>query len=72
MIEKTNLPIVDKLTKKIEYWLNLDRGFWLKAEYDSRGNEIYYVNSFRNWVKKEYNTIGDKIYQDYGVIKDNR
>ena len=43
MIDKYNIPLENKLTKEIIYYLNLDSGYWDKAEYNSRGNEIEYV-----------------------------
>jgi hypothetical protein len=49
MIDKLNISIEDKLTKKIEYKLNLGDGYWWKSEFDSRGNLIYYVSSL--WTK---------------------
>jgi len=39
MIEKYNISIKNKLTKKIFYKLDLDDGFWWKYEYDDRGNK---------------------------------
>jgi hypothetical protein len=45
MIEKLNILIQNKDTKKIEYNLWLDEGYWTKSEYNSRGNEIYFKNS---------------------------
>jgi len=62
MIEKLNIPIQSKNTKKIEYCLSLDNEWWHISELDKNNNEIYYVNSKGNWVKKEYNNRGDKIY----------
>ena len=45
MIEKNNIPIQNKLTKRISYILFLDSGWWRKIEYDDRGKEINYENS---------------------------
>ena len=42
MIDKTNITIGNKLTKKIIYYLNFDSGYWSKKEFDSRGERIYY------------------------------
>lgn len=41
MIEKYNIPIETKQTKKIHYRLNLDDGFWYEEEFDNSGNVIY-------------------------------
>jgi len=49
MIEKTNITIEDKNTKKIEYKLNLGDDYWWKSEYNAEGNLIYYVSSL--WAK---------------------
>ena len=38
-----DLEIQDKNCKRI-YWENLDNN-WVKREYDSQGNEIYFENS---------------------------
>ena len=68
MIDKTNIKIQNKLTKKIIYVLDLDLGVWLNFEYDTRGNDIYYENYRGDWVKKEYDNEGKRIYYDYGHI----
>ncbi len=63
MIEKTNIKIENKDTKKISYRLNLEVGYWYKQEFDSRGNETYFEdNDF--WCKRQYDTIGDVIYYE--------
>ena len=62
MIDKTNIPIDSKNTKKIQYNLSLDEGFWYKQEYDSRGNEIYYEDSDGYWFKRQFDTRGKRIY----------
>ena len=74
MIEKTNITIGNKLTKKIEYMLFLDGGAWWKHEFDSSDNEIYYENSEGDWSKREYNDIGERIYYEtsFGIIRDER
>ena len=64
MIEKLNIPIENKLTKKISYGLNLDDGWWYKYEHDSRGNVIYFEDSEGDWYKREYDSIGNKIYYE--------
>ena len=38
-------------------------GFWMKHEYDDKGNEIYRENS-DGWVKTEYNDNGNEIYSE--------
>ena len=45
MIEQSNLPLEYKITKKIEYYLNFDIGYWWKEEYDTKGNLIYLKTS---------------------------
>jgi hypothetical protein len=57
MIEKYNIPIEDKLTKKIEYTLSLDINFWYKIEYDSRGKEIYFGDNRGFSVKTEHTNL---------------
>ncbi len=51
MIEKLNITIQDKLTKKIKYTLFLDLGIWYKTEYNSDGNIIYFGDSYGYWYK---------------------
>ncbi len=74
MIEKTNIKIHNKLTKKIEYLLYLDRGYCYKLEFDTRGNLIYYEDSDGFWSKYEYNSEGNRIYYEnsIGIIEDDR
>jgi hypothetical protein len=64
MIDKLNIPLENKLTKKIRYTLSLDRGFWRKTEYDTRGKGTYFETSSGYWHKKEYNTRGNEIYYE--------
>jgi hypothetical protein len=45
MIDKLNISIENKETKKIMYKLYLDINYWYKREYDSRFNQIYYETS---------------------------
>jgi hypothetical protein len=74
MIDKANIPIGNKHTKKINYRLNLDEGAWYKYEYDSRGNKTYHENSGDFWYKYEYDSYNNKIYfeNSEGYIKDYR
>ncbi len=74
MIEKTNIPIIYKNTKKIRYLLYLDLGKWCNFEYDIRGNIIYYENSNGDWVKTEYDDENNEIYYEnkFGIIRDDR
>ena len=37
-------------------------GYWIKREYDSNGNKIYYEDSYGFWIKKEYDSNGNRIY----------
>ena len=41
---------------------------------DSRGNEIYYENSYGHWYKKEFDSNGNEIYfeSSLGTIYDKR
>ncbi len=64
MIDKLNIKIHNKLTKKIEYNLWLDEDFWRKDEYDDRGKEIYYEDDTGYWEKREYDTRGNEIYYE--------
>ncbi len=74
MIEKTNISIDNKDTKKIDYYLNLDIGYWDKEEFNNEGKEIYYETSSGFWYKKEYDTEGNVIYYENsrGYIRDDR
>ena len=71
---KTNgfLEIKDK-NGKTTYWEN-SSGYWIKREYNSRGNCIYreYSNGF--WVKNEWDSQDNRIfYEDSDdKIEDNR
>ena len=49
------LEIKDKNSKQI-YWEN-SSGYWLKREYDSQGNLIYYENSFGRIIDNRVQTI---------------
>jgi hypothetical protein len=59
--------------KLLFYWEN-SKGYWVKRKYDSRGNEIYWENSEGCWYKSEYNSKNDQIYfeSSFGEIRDNR
>ncbi len=74
MIDKLNIPLQNKDTKKIKYWLYLDDAFWLKYEYNNEGYIIHYVNSGGYWIKKGYNTRGERTYfeDSKGNIIDDR
>ncbi len=74
MIDKLNITIENKITKKIKYYLWLNNGWWSKSEYDSRGNLIYYESSSGHWSKKEYGSKGNQIYSENSnvIIKDDR
>ena len=49
-------------------------GWWAKSEYDSKGNEIYHIDSTGFCVKREFDSQGNPIYYEnsYGIIIDNR
>lgn len=74
MIEKTNIPIHNKQTKKIKYNLSLDFYDYYKTEFDSRGNQTYFEDSGGYWFKNEYDNEGKRIYFGYsrGYISDDR
>ena len=74
MVDKHNISIKNKDTKKIEYKLSLDSGYWSKSEYNSIGREIYFENSRGYWYKVEYDTRGNIIYckTSEGYISDDR
>ena len=74
MIEKSNIKIENKLTKKITYTLALDSERWYKQEYDSEGKLIYYEDR-GYWSKQEYDNEGNLIYHENkfdGIIRDDR
>ncbi len=62
MIDKYNISIEDKNTKKIEYNLWLDEGYWRKSEFDSKGNNIYTHYNDNSWIKRKYDDIGNVIF----------
>ncbi len=77
MIEKLNIKIQSKDTKKIDYYLNLDNFFWSKAEYNDEGKRIY--SDFETisggfWFKEGYNSEGNRTYFETseGYILDKR
>jgi hypothetical protein len=74
MVEKTNIKIENKLTKKIYYKLYLDEDFWYKEEFDTRGNVIYFKDSSGYWAKAEYNYSSKEIYfeNNRGITHDDR
>ena len=74
MIEKTNIIIQSKLTKKIKYYFELDNGYWCKQEYNSRGNETYFEVSDGWWYKKGFEDKGKITYYENsgGYIRDDR
>ncbi len=74
IIEKNNIPLEDKLTKKILYILNLDRDYWSKKEFDSIGQIIYFETSLGYWAKSEYDNEGKRVYFENSnrYIKDDR
>lgn len=61
MIEKYNIPIEDKNTKKIIYTLSLDIGYWLKSEFDDKGNRIYLKDSKGELKMNQWIVIGNEI-----------
>ncbi len=74
IIEKNNIPLENKDTKKIEYTLWLDEGVWSKIEYNAEGKTIYYEDR-GYWSKQEYDNEGNLIYyedKNDGIIRDDR
>lgn len=61
MIEKTNILIESKDTKKISYYLDLDCGYWSKWERNTEGKTLYYEDVSGYCCKSEYNTEGKRI-----------
>jgi len=55
------------------YW-EKSTGFWVKQEYDSKGNLIYYENSDGYWAKRECDSNSNEIYYENsnGTIRDDR
>ncbi len=45
MVDELNIPIHNKLTKKIKLTLSLDDSYWDKFEYGDSGKLIYFENS---------------------------
>ena len=50
MIDKLNITIENKNTKKIKYKFYLDEGVWWKSEYNNEGKLIHYVNSSSGYI----------------------
>ncbi len=48
--------------------------YWVRFEYDERGNKTYYENSDGEWAKWEYDANGIETYYEnsHGVIYDKR
>jgi len=59
---------------KVIYDEYFDDGYWVKREYDSNGNRIYYENSDGFCVKQEFDSNGNVIYREdsYRRIEDYR
>lgn len=74
MVDKLNIPLESKLTKVVNYLLNLDDGYWRKSEEDFSGDQVYHETSRGYWRKLEYDTEGNVIYYENsnGVIQDDR
>ena len=66
------LAIKDKNCRFI--YRELSIGWWAKNEYDSKGNELYHIDSTGFCVKREFDSQGNQIYykNSYGTIIDNR
>ncbi len=50
MIEKLNIKIYSKNTKKIRYVLDLDLGKWYKTEYNDEGKKIGFFSENSAYV----------------------
>ena len=74
MIDKYNIPIHSKNTKKIKYFLFLDSGEWEKEEFNHKDKPTYFESSRGKWYKAEYDSWGSMIYYEssYGYIIDDR
>jgi hypothetical protein len=78
MIDKLNITIENKLTKKIEYRLNLDNDVWDKFEYNTTLRQVYYEHSGGFYYNYEYDSKGNIIYFkdsrgfSNGIIRDDR
>jgi len=65
MIDKLNIPIENKLTKKINYTLLLDDvHYWFKKEYNTRGKLIHYVNAGGYWFQQEHDSRANIVYYE--------
>jgi hypothetical protein len=71
MVDKYNITIQYKGTKKIKYWLNLDNGRWEKEEYNHKDKITYFENSFGNWIKAHYDSKDNMMYCEDGNVKHN-
>ena len=49
MIDKLNIPLQYKETKKIAYTLFLDSEWWWKEEYDDSDKRILHKSSMDKW-----------------------
>lgn len=45
MIEKLNIPLEDKQTKKVRYTLYLDIKWWSIEEFNSKGYMLFAINN---------------------------
>ena len=49
-------------------------GYWIKSQFNEKGNEIYFEYSHGYWTKKQFNEKGNQIYfeDSNGNIVDKR
>lgn len=72
----TEFPFEIKNKMGIIIYLEISDGFWVKREFDSKGNQIYYENSDGWWAKSKYDSNGNEIYYEdsnsKGKVVNNR
>lgn len=55
------------------YYATKDKRFWVKKEYDERGNCVFTEDFAGFWVKKEYDENGNETrFQNYLGIDTNK
>lgn len=68
------LIILDSNKNQIYYEDEKADIWWVKQQFDSNDNKIYYENSDEFWSKLQYDSNGKRIYYENsdGYIEDNR
>ena len=77
MIDKLNISIQNKNTKKITYTLYLDKLWldnvhWEKEEFNHKDKITYFESGRGNWVKVYYDSKDNMVYCEDGNVKHNR